>query len=244
LRNVLESTTGNRLLASFVASEFATLYYSLLAWRRRLEPKETDLTFDRNSGWGTMVAGLSMAIVAESIALHLWISRSSQLAAWTLTILDLYGILWLVGDLRAFKLRRSTVSDGALDLRFGLRWKVRVDASQIESVERAPVDRPKAALRLTLLNEPQFLIRLREQTTFHGMYGVRKTTNRIALNVDQPDRVEDWARKNSLWLEPPVAAAPAPAEPKPAARISREEWMRRRPDYIPIEDWIRSLPPE
>jgi|GEM_PF-715150 len=245
-RNAASAVIGDNFVAAVLVSEIATFYYGLFSWRRKATETESTLTFYKDSGWGTIVGGLVLAIVAESTAVHLWLSGHSPLAAWVMTGLDFYGIVWLLGDLQGFRLRPSHLGEASLHLEFGLRWRGDLGSSDIETVARAAATTPKKSLKLALAGEPQMLIQLRGESTFQGMYGLRRTRKSILIRVDQPERLEQWARNRGLWSEPPEPAAvhEQPSAQDSGKQVNREEWMRRRPPYIPVEDWIRSLPPE
>ncbi|HVT02568.1 MAG TPA: hypothetical protein VHL58_04230 [Thermoanaerobaculia bacterium] len=245
LRTAASSVLGDNVASEAIVSEIANVYYALFAWRRKPEETDTTLSFHKESGWSVVMAGFILAIVAESTALHLLLFTRAPRAAWVLTALDLYGILWLIGDAQGFRLRRTRLRTDALEIEFGMRWRGCIDVSLIEKVERVTAPLPKKFLKLMLLGDPEMVIHLREPITFSGMYGLRKTTATIAVRFDDAERFEGWARERQLWSDPPPRPDPLPvalSAKKPD--INREEWLRRRPDYIPLEDWIRSLPPE
>ena len=56
-------------------------------------------------------------------------------AAWIVTVLDLYGVLWLVGDYHALRLRPTRIDDDTLVLSYGLRWRASIPLDAIGSVE-------------------------------------------------------------------------------------------------------------
>jgi hypothetical protein len=122
---------GLPVLHAIVMGEFAILWYALFSWRKQPERYARSFTVHEESGWGTLVAGIVMLIVFESIGVHLLMQRWSVIAAWVVTGLDVYGVLWLLGDYHALRLRPSYVEDGLLHIRYGLRWSVDVPLDQI-----------------------------------------------------------------------------------------------------------------
>ena len=75
-----------------------------------------------------------MALVAETIALHFLVARWSEVAAWVLTGVSVYGAVWLVGDYRACVARRIEVTEESLRLRLGLRWEAEIPYSAIAEI--------------------------------------------------------------------------------------------------------------
>lgn len=182
------ATDGNFVLA-IATSEAAVLWYALGGWWRHADvpPNAQAFTVHRRTGWGSIVAALMLVIVAESIALHLFVQMWSARAAWLFTALDLYGVAWLIGDYNALRLRPSYVLGDALHVRYGLRSTVTVTRDRIVSCEairsEAEWKRP-GVLKVAMLDAPRLLIRLREPAVARGLLGLRKTIDAIAISPD------------------------------------------------------------
>ena len=183
---------GRGAVAGGVAAEITVAWYALFSWRRRADP-DRGITFYRVSGWSTILAVLVLLIAAEGSAAHLMLARWSTRAAWTFTLLDIYTVVWLLGDFRALKLRPATFDGNTLRLRLGLRWSVDVAASNIASVSRlAPGAFPKAkdVLRFSMLDEPSHAIEFREPVDASGMLGLSRRVRAVGVLPDQPERFE------------------------------------------------------
>ena len=87
-----------------------------------------------------------------------------------MTALDVYGILWLLGDYHALRLRPTTIEDGVLHLRYGLRWNVDVPLSNIAELKSGT---RKGALKVA-----------------RGLIGITRTIDAIAILPDEPERFE------------------------------------------------------
>ncbi|MEO1370591.1 MAG: hypothetical protein AAFX50_25695, partial [Acidobacteriota bacterium] len=123
--------------AEVIATEAAVLYFALASWRRRppeAEPGELHVTHDRRALYSTFFGGILVAGVAELAGVHVLVMRWSDAAAWVLSALSLYGLLWLVGDFRAVRLQRSTVGDGVFAFRLGIRWSADIPLGSIGRV--------------------------------------------------------------------------------------------------------------
>jgi len=179
---------GEGVVAGAVASEITILYYAFFGWRKRAEDVDgRAVTFHERSGWGSIVACVIVLIAAEGIAAHLFLSTWSAKAAWAWTALDLWGMAWLIGDYHALRLRRSWLDDRAFHLRLGLRWNATIALDNIESV--APVQnesewKRRGVLRIAMLDEPRWLVTLREPVVVNGIMGIRKTVHALALLPD------------------------------------------------------------
>ena len=182
---------GEGRVADVIASEVAMLYYAFFGWRAKVEEtRGTAITFHEQSGWSSVVACILLLIAAEGIGMHLLLARWNSIAAWGWTFLDVWGAIWLIGDAHALRLRRSSLDDETLHVRLGLRWNVSIPLSLIASVEeiRGEWTRKKDVLKVAMLDEPRWLITLREPVVAHGLAGLRKEIRALAVRPDQ----EEW----------------------------------------------------
>lgn len=182
--------SGDGLLANVLASELTMFRYALLGWRMKPEPRERAVTFHERSGWGVILIGIFVLIAAEGIAMHLLLAQWKVTAAWAWTALDLWAVVWLLGDYHALRVRRTWLDDDTLHVQLGTRWSVDVARANIESIEAVRDEKEwkrKDVLRLAILDEPRWLITLREPVVAHGLVGLKKTIRAIAVLPDQDD---------------------------------------------------------
>jgi len=132
------------------------------------------------------------------IAVHLVVYRLwSPVAAWVLTGLSIYGALWMLGDLQALRLRPTIITAQALMLRTGFRWEVDISWSNVIGVRRLDWQERgdgEGRLNTAVLGEPTLELVLREPVRVRGVYGLAKTTARIGVAVDEPERFAASAR--------------------------------------------------
>lgn len=182
-------------VAEAVASEVALLYYGLFSWRTRPVVGARDLAFSyhRKSGFVGLLGTLAGVTVVEAAAVHLLVEGWSRAAAWVLTALSAYGLLWLLGFLQAVRLRPILLGPDALHLRTGLRWSARIPYGRIARVvpagRTAPDRRAPGYLHAVPLGTPHLLLELAEPVEVAGLYGVsRRGVSRIGISVDDQAR--------------------------------------------------------
>jgi len=177
-------------VAARIASyEMAIFYLALLGWRVRSRHDAPDrFTCYRDSSYGILLAALMMVMAIELIgvhvALHFWVGPT---VAWIVTALSVYGVLWLLGDFQALRLRPIVLTDEGIRLRLGLRWEVELPYSRIRSVGPAATA-VASDLKMAVFGEPQVRLELTEPTTVQGVYGLRREASGILLAVDSPER--------------------------------------------------------
>jgi hypothetical protein len=181
---------GEGLVAEIIGSELAMLYFAFRGWGK--EPEAVDgrpFTVHERSGWSSIVACIIVLIVAEGIGMHFLIGRWNANAAWVWTLMDLWAIVWLLGDYQALRLRRSFIDGDTLHLRYGMRWSVDVPLASIVSVEevRGEWKKQRGILKVALFDDPKWLITLAAPITAKGMAGLRKEIHGIALLADDDE---------------------------------------------------------
>lgn len=187
IRQLRSGVRPNGVVAQFVAAEIAILRYALFSWRDepRVPEGATAVTVHERSGWGSIAACFVVIIAFESIGVHLLIAHWSTPIAWVMTSLDLYGILWVIGDYRALRLCPTLITNDAIELHYGLRWTATIPRDNIASVE--PIrewKKSRTTLKVAMLDDPRVIVRLREPIVAHGLAGLRKTVDAIAILPD------------------------------------------------------------
>lgn len=195
LRATLRQVLPSRIAADAVAHEAALLGCALLAWRARPDVREGELGFSvhRRNGYGGILAAAAFVTAAETAVVHLLVERWSPTAAWVLTALGLYGLVWLLGHFQAVRLRPVLLAPDALYVRIGLLWSVRVPYGDVAALEPAgtgaPARRAPGYLHAVTLGPARLLVELCRPADVDGMYGyVKRGVRRIGLAVDDAER--------------------------------------------------------
>jgi hypothetical protein len=185
-RLAAERALPSRVAAGVFTTEAMLLYYAL-RWRRQSRDAGA-FTVHREAAWLPLLFALGMALIAETVAVHFLVRQWSPIAAWVLTGLSLYALLWLVGDTRALVSRPIRVTATHLRFRFGMRWEADIPLERIVEVRSLPAsdDTTSREQRLTavLLGEPNLRLRLKEPVEVLGLYGWRKRVVELRLRVD------------------------------------------------------------
>ena len=188
-RAALELVEAERA-AEIVAYETAVLWYAVAGGGRRGVPAGAEsFGVRRKSGYGPVLIALLFALLVEGIAVHLLVRHWSAVAAWILTILTAYAVVWLIADYRALGRRTIALTPGELIVRLGLRWTVRVPLARIRAVREATgSSTPQGPdhLRAVILGPERQIVELDTPLEATGFYGIRRRVRSIGLSVDEP----------------------------------------------------------
>ena len=189
LRESAGSVVGT-VAGGALAYEATLLYYATAGWSRSPEIGDGAFSVHRNVAYIPLMLAVMIALVVETIAVHLLLRLWSPVAAWVLTAISLYTLVWLIGDIHAVRLRPTRIRDGILHFRLGLRWDAKISIASIQSVGTPENDdRPggREHLKAILVGAPNLRIQLREPIRAVGFYGLLRRVRTIDLHVDDPD---------------------------------------------------------
>lgn len=197
VESAARQTLGGGRVLSVALTELAMLGLAILGWRRHYDAPAgaTSYSVYRQSGYTGMLVLLCGTAAIEIVAVHLLVRRWSDLVAWTLTALSIYGVLWLLGDYHAVRLQPHVVDDRYLHVRTGLRWRVDVPLDAVRDVRRWRTDDDEIT-SVALLGDPNVVVELDCSVIVEGMFGIRRQARALGLTVDDPDAfVADlWGR--------------------------------------------------
>ena len=192
LYRMRKGSVDSRVL-QFVQAELAILHYAFAGWRRKPEPVPgRAITFHERSGWNVILVCIFALIAAEGLAMHLFLARYTKVGAWGWTALDLWAVVWLLGDYHALRLRRSVLTADSLLIRLGMRWAVDVPLSSIASIREARSEKDwkrRDVLRLAMVDEPRWLVTLREPLVAKGLAGFTREIHGIAMLPDDDEAI-------------------------------------------------------
>lgn len=122
--------------ASMTAAELSVWYYALLSWRKKpyVLPGEKAFSYHNAGGYMNMMLGLALAFPVEIIGVHMLVSRWSIAAAFAVTALSVYAVVWLAGDARARIMRPIAIGADYVRLECGIQMHATIPFADIERI--------------------------------------------------------------------------------------------------------------
>jgi hypothetical protein len=181
--------------AKLVATECVVLgmglRFALGGWR---QVPPAGFSYSREAVLGALLPALPLLLLGDLTLLEVLLRHMA--AGWRVLIhlLDLYGILWILGLWSAMRLRPHQIRDGVLHANHGFLRRAAIPLASIESVEAVPLllEGPeKAAYRrdahvLAAAGPPQLRLTLKSPLPALGLFGGRRPKGRVILAVDDP----------------------------------------------------------
>jgi hypothetical protein len=190
IRAAARTTLPFRRVADAIGYEIAVTAYALFGADRKVTLPGRAFSYHRKNGYGAIVSGLMIVMLAETAGVHILLLRFHHpRIALLLTVLSLYGALWFLGDYQAARRRPIRIEVEHLAIRTGLRWNLDVPLEAIAKIERTdplrPFQKGPGAIRATLFGAPLFVLHLAEPLVADGPYGRRAQVERVGFTVDE-----------------------------------------------------------
>ena len=198
IREVLEQKLGKSFLIEFVITELNVFYYSLLVWfgkSRTADQNGKAFTYHRSSEMKTFIIVFTILIIGEGVLFHYLLQKWNEVIAWIFTILNVYGILYLVGFYNSAKYLPHLITQEKLIIRLGYQSSITLDIANIEQIDRAKeielgMKIPKSTYySLLKLDTPHYELTLKEPVEMIGLYGTKKNVDKVVFRVDDREAI-------------------------------------------------------
>jgi hypothetical protein len=148
----------------------------------------------RSARSGSLVVGLGLAILVETLVMHLWLGPEHPVLAWGLTAASVWALGWLAADYHALGRGTIRVDVDALDLRVGRRAAVRVPLGTVATVvqpswrEVPATGAPDGGDYRNLMKPapPNVLVTLAAPAMVRFSGGFARPARRLGLRLDDP----------------------------------------------------------
>ena len=189
LKRVLENAGLPSLQSNVISSEASLFYYTFTGWGGPDPLAANEFTYYKSSGYKSVFVVVLFLLPAETFALHYWLQSYSDTLAWVLTAISIYSVFFILGDRNSIRHRPIALAEEALQINIGIRWSFDLNYELIEKVELREGDETvEKFANLSTFGYGNVVISLKEKTKLIGIYGIRKTTDKIALSIDDKDR--------------------------------------------------------
>jgi hypothetical protein len=175
-----------------LATDIAAIYYSLFSWRKKTEQ---GFTFHKDGGYLGVFFMLVHAMLIEIIAVHLMVAQYSHLAAWIITALDVYALLFIISDYQAIRLSPVIMDKKGIHFQKGIREYGCVPWDKIDGLYKNDELAGKESVELAfhgLEKEPApYVIQLKETVEVRKVFGLKKQIRTVFVKMDDPQAFKE-----------------------------------------------------
>ena len=202
VESVLTQVYGERKILSVLVSEFMVFYYALFGWfiKESSFTNSLKFTYHKETMYSIFFWVLFILMVIETPIVHYFLSLWNENVAWVVTGLTIYGMVWFIGDYKAIKHYPIRVTKNYLFIRIGLRIRIDIKLTNIDSIsssvkEEEKEDYENALLMTKLVSESNVYLVFKEKVKIKGLFGMEKEIDKVALYVDEPSRLIEYIKK-------------------------------------------------
>lgn len=181
------------LLVTVILSESLIFYYAFCSWKKKPAEGPNLISLHKNSSAIAFYIMLIHAIVIETIGIHWWLHDKSPLLSIVLLILNVYSVVYFLGELQAMRLNPLKVNNGNLYVSLGLSKRMEVPLEAIKAIQWGGAA-DKETLTFIAQDfvepEPQVILEFKEPQEAVLFFGRTKQVSRIALTVDDPAKLK------------------------------------------------------
>ncbi|WDL86460.1 beta-carotene 15,15'-monooxygenase [Priestia aryabhattai] len=175
-----------------LSSEMLMFYYAFGTWKKKPSAEGNTFTLYKRSSFITFQIMIIHAIIIETLGLHWLLHNTSVILSIVLLILNIYSIVFFLGDIQALRLNPLRVEDDRLYVSFGLSKRMEISFSDIaEIVEDAHILQqkvPNTTIEFIARDfetvHPDLLLILKSPIEATLFMGIKKKYQQVAIRVD------------------------------------------------------------
>jgi len=192
LHQSMVTVMGNTTAIKIIASELTILRFGLFFWKKRPAITASHrFSIHREIAYASLFGVIISVCAIELVAFHLFLLHYSHTAAIIVTILSIYGTLFLIGDFAAIIQSPVLILQDRILLRTGLRWRALIDISNIASTQKVTDSFEPAPTCFNgglMKNHVNILFTFAQPVQIERLYRKPITTTQIVMTID---RVEE-----------------------------------------------------
>jgi hypothetical protein len=198
-------------LVSYARFEVQIWTMALLGWFFAPRPPAGSgvFTHHKQPHWFALVGIFAFLVVVEGVLAH-WLLHTYHFttAKWIFAAMSCYAIVWLLGDVQALRVYRSSIrtlnGEPTLELRIGARGHAYIPVQNIASIELGTWQSPGPDEELfVLFGKPNVRLAFREPNAYKPAIGGEKRIRTLLTQIDDPERFKRELEQLSASACPP-----------------------------------------
>lgn len=197
IQTALIATLKSPLLLKLLKTELLTLYYAFFAKFERggVISRYTQFSYAKSSNAHDVFLFVALSQLPFLPFIHVLIEyKKGPGAAWAITVLTLWSVIWFLAQVEAVKFRPIELSDYHLRYRFGLSWSANIPLSKIKSARMVDVSEALNGDDLFLSplgSKKNVILEFDTPIRFSGPYMRKRREEKAAISLDNPSHFLD-----------------------------------------------------
>jgi len=191
LHKSMATVMGNTNAVKIMASELTIWRFGFFFWKKQPAISASrNFSIHREIGYASLFGVVISVCAIELVAFHLFLLHYNHTAALIVTILSIYGTLFLIGDFAAIIQNPVLILKDQVLLRTGLRWRALVNTNNIASIQKITdgfEPAPTCFKGGLMKNRVNILFNFTETIQIERLYRKPITTNQIVMTIDEAE---------------------------------------------------------
>lgn len=192
---LVEKRVGSHLLIKIISAEILMFYYAFASWKKRPFVGGNRFTMHTKTSYIAFQVMIIHAIVVETFGIHWWLHGKSLILSIVLLVLNVYSVIFFIGDIQALRLNPLIVDDKKIRISLGLGKRMTIPLDEIAHIawgDEAANENLKAKgivdfiVRDLEAVTPQCVITFKRPLKATLFLGFEKEFTKAALRVDDP----------------------------------------------------------
>ena len=179
-------------IGDFMATEITVFYYALIRWRAK-DVRVGEFTYHKKSSSYSLWLAFLLVTAIEVSVVHVLVARWSDMAAWIVSILSIYGGIQILAIRKSMSFKSIAVKDGIVYLHYGIFRQAIIEISNIETFTLRPtITDDSDAFMFSPLSDADginLLIQTKEPVLITTLYGFKKMAKTIGIYADEPEHL-------------------------------------------------------
>ena len=116
---LVEKQIGRHPLIKIISAETVMFYYAFASWKKRPIEAENRFSLHTKKSFIAFYIMMIHAIVIETIGIHWWLHDKSLILSIVLLILNIYSVIFFIGDIQAVRFNPLVVDEKQIRVRLG-----------------------------------------------------------------------------------------------------------------------------
>lgn len=194
---------NNSLIIRIICSELLMIYYAVARWK---SPIPNGITMYKKSNFIAFQVMMIHAIIVETLGVHYWLHDKAPLLSILLLVLNVYSILFFLGDLQALRLNPIYTTNETIYISLGLMKRTEINYTNIEAVIVEPEILQKKLSKNTadfIIRDfekvyPDFILKMKKPQKVTLFMGREKEFYFIAIKSDHPEQLKQLIEVNTM----------------------------------------------
>ncbi len=193
----VEKRVGRHPLVRIISAETIMFYYAFASWKKHPTVGENRFTLHTQTSFIAFYIMLIHALVIETFGIHWWLHDKSLILSIVLLVLNVYSVIFFIGDIQAVRLNPLIVDDKQIRVSLGLGKRMVIPLAEIENIawaDEAANENLKAKGIIDFIARdfeevtPQCVITFKQPLKATLFLGFEKSFLKAAIRVDDPVR--------------------------------------------------------